>query len=682
MIDDTFIKLLLANINNFKWEIYSYFMLLNNRYLLETYDRCKHIDNSNSLPKENKRNRIAVSVYDLKLKTHTIYSSINEVAKELSVSTSVISRRLKLELSKPYKSRYLFTKGEPVREVYDNVKLNQPIYLEEKHLPYKEIDVQKVFNRYLDYVLLKFHKVYTNLISIPTIALLYVYTYLYSFSLIYILMYLYIIFNFFNFILKSSLINPISSQNCLDKLELWLFPRSAGQINKSSPISDRKWEEKYTYNITNDENLLELGDILTEHDADIFLPSEVDYRPPVDLNRILAPPLRDEIYPYKGWTLGIDQNTLIYIASGIVLVILGYCLYKKYYSSTISNESNNTTENSNVSETIHDLRDEVRQEISSGSSNPTNIIGKIDQMREQAISRVNRTLNLKTEDTTQPQLGEELQKLDHVLNSDYSPNTSAPAIDRILSNIARVENNNSNTHSSSQPTAYALTRSDSLDSEDEYLSQCFVGSDHPDYVPLRVDELEEIRKASLQLNTQGILNQQTDSVLSSPDSEYELYSKMFVPIRQESPEPFLIEGMPTYPEGYCFPNITPYIIVTPPEETLSSQFSSPTSHLQTSDAPVDLTSTLPNPLPPQTIQPNVPSPWWETFSESIYSMLASSAIPIFVTTEPPVDGYPGSIAAYYENYGIVEDNAVQFVIIERVCNTQLSNILPELSVVL
>jgi len=62
--------------------------------------------------------------------------------------------------------------------------------------------------------------------------------------------------------------------------------------------------------------------------------------------------------------------------------------------------------------------------------------------------------------------------------------------------------------------------------------------------------------------------------------------------------------------------------------------------LQTSDAPVDLTSTLPNPLPPQTIQPNVPSPWWETFSESIYSMLASSAIPIFVTTEPPVDGYP------------------------------------------
>ena len=195
-------------------------MLLNNRYLLETYDRCKHIDNSNSLPKENKRNRIAVSVYDLKLKTHTIYSSINEVAKELSVSTSVISRRLKLELSKPYKSRYLFTKGEPVREVYDNVKLNQPIDLEEKHLPYKEIDVQKVFNRYLDYVLLKFHKVYTNLISIPTIALLYVYTYLYSFSLIYILMYLYIIFNFFNFILKSSLINPISSQNCLDKLEL------------------------------------------------------------------------------------------------------------------------------------------------------------------------------------------------------------------------------------------------------------------------------------------------------------------------------------------------------------------------------------------------------------------------------------------------------------------------------
>lgn len=63
-------------------------------------------------------------------------------------------------------------------------------------------------------------------------------------------------------------------------------------------------------------------------------------------------------------------------------------------------------------------------------------------------------------------------------------------------------------------------------------------------------------------------------------------------------------------------------------------------------------------------------------------MLASSAIPIFVTTEPPVDGYPGSIAAYYENYGIVEDNAVQFVIIERVCNTQLSNILPELFIVL
>jgi hypothetical protein len=63
-------------------------------------------------------------------------------------------------------------------------------------------------------------------------------------------------------------------------------------------------------------------------------------------------------------------------------------------------------------------------------------------------------------------------------------------------------------------------------------------------------------------------------------------------------------------------------------------------------------------------------------------MLASSAIPIFVTTEPPVDGYPGSIAAYYENYGTVEDNAVQFVIIERVCNTQLSNILPELFVVL
>ena len=62
-------------------------------------------------------------------------------------------------------------------------------------------------------------------------------------------------------------------------------------------------------------------------------------------------------------------------------------------------------------------------------------------------------------------------------------------------------------------------------------------------------------------------------------------------------------------------------------------------------------------------------------------MLASSAIPIFVTTEPPVDGYPGSIAAYYENYGTVEDNAVQFVIIERVCNTQLSNILPELFVV-
>jgi hypothetical protein len=157
-------------------------MLLNNRYLLETDDRCKHIDNSNSLPKENKRNRIAVSVYDLKLKTHTIYSSINEVAKELSVSTSVISRRLKLELSRPYKYRYLFTKGEPVREVYDNVKLNQPIYLEEKHLPSKEIDVQKVFNQYLDYVLLKFHKVYTNLISIPTIALLYVYTYLYSFT--------------------------------------------------------------------------------------------------------------------------------------------------------------------------------------------------------------------------------------------------------------------------------------------------------------------------------------------------------------------------------------------------------------------------------------------------------------------------------------------------------------------
>jgi hypothetical protein len=63
-------------------------------------------------------------------------------------------------------------------------------------------------------------------------------------------------------------------------------------------------------------------------------------------------------------------------------------------------------------------------------------------------------------------------------------------------------------------------------------------------------------------------------------------------------------------------------------------------------------------------------------------MLASSAIPIFATTEPPVDGYPGSIAAYYENYGTVEDNAVQFVIIERVCNTQLSNILPELFVVL
>jgi hypothetical protein len=204
-------------------------MLLNNRYLLETDDRCKHIDNSNSLPKENKRNRIAVSVYDLKLKTHTIYSSINEAAKELSVSTSVISRRLKLELSKPYKYRYLFTKGEPVREVYDNVKLNQPIYLEEKHLPSaafsskkknKEIDVQKVFNQYLDYVLLKFHKVYTNLISIPTIALLYVYTYLYSFTLIYILMYLYIIYNFFNFILKSSLINPTSFGKCLDKLEL------------------------------------------------------------------------------------------------------------------------------------------------------------------------------------------------------------------------------------------------------------------------------------------------------------------------------------------------------------------------------------------------------------------------------------------------------------------------------
>jgi hypothetical protein len=216
-------------------------------------------------------------------------------------------------------------------------------------------------------------------------------------------------------------------------------------------------------------------------------------------------------------------------------------LYKKYYSSTISSpegvESNNTTVNSNVSETIHDLRDEVRQEISSGSSNPTTIIGKIDQMREQAISRVNRTLNLRTEDTTQPQLGDELQKLDHVLNSDYSPNTSAPAIDRILSNIARVENKNSNEHSSSQPTANALTRSGSIDSEDEYLSQCFVGSDHPDYVPLRVDvkELEEIRKASLQTNTQGVLNQQTDSVLSSPDSDYELYSKMFEPIRQESP---------------------------------------------------------------------------------------------------------------------------------------------------
>jgi hypothetical protein len=69
-------------------------------------------------------------------------------------------------------------------------------------------------------------------------------------------------------------------------------------------------------------------------------------------------------------------------------------------------------------------------------------------------------------------------------------------------------------------------------------------------------------------------------------------------------------------------------------------------------------------------------------------MLASSAIPIFVTTEPPVDGYPGSIAAYYENYGTVEDNAVQFAptdIIERgllFCNTQLSNILPELFIVL
>jgi hypothetical protein len=66
-------------------------------------------------------------------------------------------------------------------------------------------------------------------------------------------------------------------------------------------------------------------------------------------------------------------------------------------------------------------------------------------------------------------------------------------------------------------------------------------------------------------------------------------------------------------------------------------------------------------------------------------MLASSVIPIFVTTEPPVAGYPGSIAAYYENYGTVEDNAVQWAIIERgllFCNTQLSNILPELFIVL
>jgi hypothetical protein len=75
----------------------------------------------------------------------------------------------------------------------------------------------------------------------------------------------------------------------------------------------------------------------------------------------------------------------------------------------------------------------------------------------------------------------------------------------------------------------------------------------------------------------------------------------------------------------------------------------------------------------------------EQINPKFIPLVKSQKIPIFVTTEPPVDGYPGSIAAYYENYGTVEDNAVQFApsdIIEKVCNTQLSNILPELFVVL
>jgi hypothetical protein len=186
-------------------------------------------------------------------------------------------------------------------------------------------------------------------------------------------------------------------------------------------------------------------------------------------------------------------------------------------------------------------------------------------MREQAMARVHGDLNLQTSPPDvgdSPQLGEELRKLDHVLNSEYSPNTSAPAIDQILSNIARVENDSNESQNPlsliSNFPDFPSTRSNTIDTDDSYAyySRMFVGPGHPDYVPLDPKLLEEIaieRKALLEAE-RDFPSSPTESLT---DDEY--YSKMFVPVEEKTSDIIPLVPAQTSPPDSCNPDISSII---------------------------------------------------------------------------------------------------------------------------